>query len=623
MKRRRRDQCVLSESRHVGRRLRRLWIRIAAGIAAVVVPFFGVLPVAAGTFDVVALSGDASPDGNGNLFTLTTPALNDAGQVAFLSFLTSTSQPEIDDEALYRGTTSGLTLIARKGATQLDGQPISTFDGSSPSINAAGTVSHGADRAVAPGKYVAFLGTGGALTSYLSVDSNSPPGINELESYTTPVINDAGSSAYRAAYNGKNPVAGVFSRASGGVTTLRLADGEYGSPLAFITTFQSLPTINEASQIGLTASVDDGIFTRKVVIRLDDTTVNELARDGSLTTNGVTMINNVLSNAVPINASGQVAFEATYTQTGVSLRQGVFLVNNGSRLQLTPNILPGATTSATNTRVTSLNDAGTVAFTSEFTDGGMDLSSGVYLADTSGTTLVALEDTELPDGGKFFRSFFTKSLSLNQSNQLAFLAELSNTANGAAAGRALFRYDANGGLEEILRTGDAFEGHSIASLNFVGDFYSADLHSSQQQAPDAGFSGLNNAGQLAFSFSLTNGASGIAIWTPGDEGLPGDYNSDGIVDAVDYTVWRNHFNQSFTLDNEKPDATTPGLVDQEDYLFWKQSYGNTASGSGGISVISTTEGSAPLTVPEPATILAAIVGALLLACSQSRRLRQR
>jgi hypothetical protein len=623
MKRRRRDFSVLR-----GLRALECYCAALASQFAVRSVILGVLSfvtslAAAGSFDIVVVTGDPSPDNNGNLFTLTAPALNDAGQLAFLSFLTDTDAPDEDDEALYRGTAAGLTLIARKGVTQLDGQPISTFEGSAPSINAAGSVSHSADRAIAPGEYVAFLGTGGPLTSYLGVDSNIPPGVNELASHSTPVVNDAGTSAYRAAYNGQNPVAGVFSRAPGGITTLRLADGEYGSPLSFITTFQSLPTINEADQIGLTASVDDGIFTSKVVIRLDGTTVNELARNGSLTTNGVTTINNVLSNAVPINASGQLAFEATYTQTGVSLRQGVFLVNNDSRVQLTPNILPGATTPATNTRVTSLNDTGTVAFTSEFTGGGMDLSSGVYLADASGTTLVALEDTELPDGGRFFRSFFTKSLSLNQSNELAFLAELSNTANGVAAGRALFRYDPNGGLEEILRTGDAFEGHAIASLNFVGDFYSADLHSSQQQAPDAGFSGLNNAGQLAFSFSLTNGTSGIAIWTPSDEGLPGDYNSDGIVDAVDYTVWRNHFNQSFTLDNEKPGAATPGLVDQEDYLFWKQSYGNTSSGSGGISVISTTEGSTPLSVPEPATILAAVAGALLLALSQSRRLRQR
>jgi hypothetical protein len=423
-------------------------------------------------------------------------------------------------------------------------------------------------------------------------------------------------------YGGANPETGIYSRASNGTTTLRLADGDYGGPTQFITVFQSLPTLNESGQIGLTASVDDGFFTRKVVIRLDGTTVNELARDGSLTTNGLTTINNVLSNAVPINASGQLAFEATYTQAGVSLRQGAFLVNNGSRVQLTPNILPGAATPATNLRVTSLNDAGTVAFTSEFT-GGTDLGSGVYLADSSTTTLVALEDVELPNGGKYFRRFFTESLALNESSQLAFLAELSNTANGAAAGRALFRYDPTGGLEEILRTGDSFAGDTIASLNFVGDFYSAALPANQRQAPDADFSGLNDAGQVAFSFSLSNGSTGIALWSPGSNGLPGDYNSNGVVDALDYTVWRNHLNQSFTLPNEKPDAATPGLVDQEDYLFWKQNYGNTAIGSGGSVGIVPSTGTPLLPAPEPASFLPAISGFLALAAWRRQRRCQR
>ena len=32
----------------------------------------------------------------------------------------------------------------------------------------------------------------------------------------------------------------------------------------------------------------------------------------------------------------------------------------------------------------------------------------------------------------------------------------------------------------------------------------------------------------------------------------GDYNDNGIVDAADYTVWRDHLGQSFALSNEEP-----------------------------------------------------------------------
>ena len=615
---RRRDNCVSVGARNS----RRLLLRSEAAILCTVATVACGLPISpttlAATFDVIAATGDASPDGNGNLFTFTAPALNNAGQVAFLSFMDPTNEPFVDDTALFRGSTSGLSLVARKGITLLDGSPVSEFVNTSPAINAAGTVSHSADRDAASGQHVAFLGNGGPLTSYLHVGSSSPSGMNSLSTHTIPVVNSSGVAAYRASYFGANSELGIYSRAANGTTTLRAKEGLYGL-MEFLTLSFSLPTINDAAQIGIAASIDDGFFTRKAVLRLDGDSLVELARDGNTTTNGVTTIGNILSTAVPINASGQIAFEATYTQSGVSSRQGVFLTSDGSRTLLTPNLLPGSATTATNVRVTAVNDAGKVSFTSEFTGGGVDPNSGLYVADSSATTLVAFEDTPTPEGNKYFRRFFTESVALNQAGQLAFVAELSDTANGAAAGRGLYRYDPTTGLEQILRSGQDFLGSTIAGLNLAGDFYTAALSASSRQAPDADFSGLNNLGQVAFVFSLANGNSGIALWSPEFVGLPGDYNSDGVVDAADYTVWRNHLNQSFTLDNENPDAATPGLVDQEDYLFWKSNYGN-SSGGGSISTI--TSGSGGLVVPEPTTPLLACFASLVLAFIRNgRRLR--
>jgi hypothetical protein len=82
-------------------------------------------------------------------------------------------------------------------------------------------------------------------------------------------------------------------------------------------------------------------------------------------------------------------------------------------------------------------------------------------------------------------------------------------------------------------------------------------------------------------------------------GVPGDYNSDGIVNAADYTVWRNHLGQSFTLPNEVA-GVTPNQVTQEDYTAWKTRFGNTSSGGGSLSVG---------LVPETGT---AVLGALAL-----------
>jgi hypothetical protein len=81
-------------------------------------------------------------------------------------------------------------------------------------------------------------------------------------------------------------------------------------------------------------------------------------------------------------------------------------------------------------------------------------------------------------------------------------------------------------------------------------------------------------------------------------GIGGDYNGNGIVDAADYSVWRDHLGQPFQLQNEGPD--TPGEVTAEDYDFWKANFGlgSPGSASGG-----TMGGPGSLPVPEPGALV--------------------
>ena len=73
----------------------------------------------------------------------------------------------------------------------------------------------------------------------------------------------------------------------------------------------------------------------------------------------------------------------------------------------------------------------------------------------------------------------------------------------------------------------------------------------------------------------------------------GDFNGDGVVDAADYTVWR---------DGDSPDSTTAG------YALWVENFGqSSASGSGADHV------------PEPTTLLLA----LLALTAVPLRVRQR
>jgi hypothetical protein len=84
-------------------------------------------------------------------------------------------------------------------------------------------------------------------------------------------------------------------------------------------------------------------------------------------------------------------------------------------------------------------------------------------------------------------------------------------------------------------------------------------------------------------------------------GLPGDYNGDHVVNAADYTVWRNLLGTNTMLTNE---TESLGIVDEADYDAWKANFGNTdlpGSGAGGAG-----------TVPEPAALwlLASAAGEL-------------
>lgn len=121
----------------------------------------------------------------------------------------------------------------------------------------------------------------------------------------------------------------------------------------------------------------------------------------------------------------------------------------------------------------------------------------------------------------------------------------------------------------------------------------------------------SGAKDLVFQFLLAGSATpntGVVVYeaAPTISGVAGDYNKNGIVDAADYTIWRDHLNSNFQLDNEG--GISPGVVDAADYNFWKSRFGAT-SGSGSVLT--------GLAVPEP-TALSVMAGALAILAAASR-----
>ena len=73
-------------------------------------------------------------------------------------------------------------------------------------------------------------------------------------------------------------------------------------------------------------------------------------------------------------------------------------------------------------------------------------------------------------------------------------------------------------------------------------------------------------------------------------GLPGDFNDDGIVDAADYTAWRDGLGT---------------IYDAADYDLWREHYGETAGSGASLPTPA---------VPEPSTLCGLLIGLLALVC---------
>ena len=91
--------------------------------------------------------------------------------------------------------------------------------------------------------------------------------------------------------------------------------------------------------------------------------------------------------------------------------------------------------------------------------------------------------------------------------------------------------------------------------------------------------------------------------------VPGDYNNDSIVNAADYTVWRNTAGQSGLPHFGGADGSGNGTIGLEDYDVWKSRFGATPRGAASSAQNSS--------VPEPSTEFLCLIG--LAATSLVRR----
>lgn len=120
---------------------------------------------------------------------------------------------------------------------------------------------------------------------------------------------------------------------------------------------------------------------------------------------------------------------------------------------------------------------------------------------------------------------------------------------------------------------------------------------------------FNGAADTTLRPRLVVASGNVSIVTPG---LAGDFNGDGMVDAADYTVWRDNLGSDFDLNGNGDEVGgSAGIVDQADYALWKSSFGDSA-GSG----IGLASGAA---VPEPSAGLLSLLACAALAVFGGRK----
>lgn len=508
------------------------------------------------TFETRVLSGIQAPGtASGVTFDhLGYPTINAAGQIAFLGHVNDTDvNTPIPDGGIWSETAGSIGnpgLVALEGDTAPGTPPDVKFSGfAGPVLNDAGQI---AFRAVIQGpgvdhtnNFVIWSQAAGANSPLELIvrDGDAPPDTPPDVAFTgisTPILNRAGQIAFSAqlstlSSNGFSD-RGFWSNALGPLGNIkpvvRTGDSAPGTKpgITFSHIDTGISVVNDVGQIAFWAQLtgpdvdrnnDTGIWSEvagspgkfKLVARTGDKAPG--------TKSGVTFRR---FTSLAFNDAGQTAFRGRLTGTGVdgTNNEGVWSEAAGSpgKLRLvarTGDAAPGTGRGVVFGRLKwapALNNDGQIAFRGMLSGTGVDKSNsdGIWskAAGSAGKLrLVARTGDAAPGAGAgvvFSRLQWDPVL--NNAGQIAFRGELFGAGVDLSNNAGIWITDADGQPTLIIQKGDLLDVDNDSLNEEIRTVASININWEYDQPAF-----FNDAGQLAFRATFTDGTEGIFVAT--------------------------------------------------------------------------------------------------------------
>ncbi|WP_145244892.1 DUF7453 family protein [Aeoliella mucimassa] len=478
---------------------------------------------------VIAVDNGEGPANGDPTPTFSSPVLNEAGQAAFSGFRVGGYFSPVLAGGVYVG--DGINPLQELVKT---GDPGITPDSLASSfvvraINDSGVVAYeqrdvATDNSPLANSTSAVLNNGYTAPTIVVHEGDSAPGGDRVDFIR---INDLDANGRLGLslrlVDGSGPESAVLFDSTTGLATLATVgqpapDGEGVVGGAFY------PALNDAGQTLYTPRIARAGLPERPAIFRDTPGVGRelLFRSGDPTTSPNVDGSLLLELYNPsMNAHGRVAFYGSVADASTPAGNGLglFVVdtpNGATAVVREGETVPGGDTFAGFGRP-SLNDEGDLAFYALLTDdpnAELDRENvGLYRYDTSGLVEIVREGQLAPsgDGTIDLPRFLPISSSapnmsirpmFNDAGEVAFLADLNDTASGNEDA-AIYYFNEVDGLQEVVRTGTPLLGSIITDLGL------------QQNISNSGYEedGFNNAGQIAYRFSLADGRHGVALWS--------------------------------------------------------------------------------------------------------------